>query len=51
VARVARNLCGHRGTQLSLGWVEGEEIICPYHGFRYGTDGRCTAIPAHPEAV
>lgn len=45
---VARDLCVHRGTPLSLGWVEGEEIICRYHGFRYGPDGRCRLIPAQP---
>jgi vanillate O-demethylase monooxygenase subunit len=48
-ATVARNLCVHRGTQLSLGWVEDDVIVCPYHGFRYGPDGRCRAIPAHPD--
>ncbi|MGG3625253.1 aromatic ring-hydroxylating dioxygenase subunit alpha [Bacillus gobiensis] len=47
---VARDLCVHRGTPLSMGWVEGEDIVCPYHGFRYGTDGKCTSIPAHPDA-
>jgi vanillate O-demethylase monooxygenase subunit len=46
---VARNLCAHRGAQLSLGWVEEDVIVCPYHGFRYGPDGGCRAIPAHPE--
>jgi phenylpropionate dioxygenase-like ring-hydroxylating dioxygenase large terminal subunit len=50
-AIVARNLCFHRGTQLSLGWVEGDVIVCPYHGLRYGPDGRCQAIPAHPDAA
>ncbi|MCL6442230.1 MAG: Rieske 2Fe-2S domain-containing protein [Alicyclobacillus sp.] len=45
-ARVARDLCAHRGVPLSLGWVEGDDIVCPYHGFRYGIDGRCTAVPA-----
>jgi phenylpropionate dioxygenase-like ring-hydroxylating dioxygenase large terminal subunit len=49
VARVARDLCFHRGTALSMGWVEGDVIVCPYHGFRYGPDGRCTGVPAHPE--
>src|ERR671936_874550 len=38
------DLCIHRGTALSLGSVEGNEIVCPYHGWRYGTDGACTLI-------
>jgi vanillate O-demethylase monooxygenase subunit len=46
---VARDLCPHRGVPLSLGWVEGEEIVCAYHGLRYGPDGQCRRIPAHPE--
>jgi len=49
-AVVARDLCAHRGTPLSMGWVEGDEIVCAYHGFRYGPDGRCRKIPAHPGA-
>src|SRR6185436_2898498 len=40
-----RDLCIHRGTALSLGTVVGDEITCAYHGWRYGVDGRCTAIP------
>ncbi|MFT8322911.1 MAG: Rieske 2Fe-2S domain-containing protein [Bacillus sp. (in: firmicutes)] len=47
---VARDLCVHRGVPLSMGWVEDEEIVCPYHGFRYATTGECTSIPAHPDA-
>jgi vanillate O-demethylase monooxygenase subunit len=47
--RVARDLCPHRGVPLSMGWVEGEEIVCAYHGLRYGPDGQCRRIPAHPE--
>jgi len=49
VARVARDLCFHRGAALSMGRVEGHVIVCPYHGFRYGPDGRCTGVPAHPD--
>ena len=45
VAHVFRDVCVHRGTALSLGAVEGDEIVCPYHGWRYRGDGRCTAIP------
>jgi vanillate O-demethylase monooxygenase subunit len=43
--RVMSDLCVHRGTALSLGWVAGDELVCPYHGWRYGADGRCVAIP------
>jgi len=37
--------CAHRGTALSLGWLEDDQIRCPYHGWTYGPDGSCTAIP------
>ncbi len=49
VARAARDLCFHRGASLSLGWVEDETLVCPYHGLRYAPDGRCVAVPAHPD--
>jgi phenylpropionate dioxygenase-like ring-hydroxylating dioxygenase large terminal subunit len=42
---VLRDACVHRGTALSLGRVEAGEIVCPYHGWRYDTQGRCTRIP------
>src|SRR5207253_10246829 len=43
--RAFSDLCVHRGTALSLGTVEGDEIVCPYHGWRYAASGACTAIP------
>ncbi len=43
--RAMSDLCVHRGTALSLGWVDGAELVCAYHGWRYGPDGRCVAIP------
>lgn len=49
-AVVARDLCLHRGVPLSMGWVEDEKIVCPYHGFSYAPDGQCVSIPAHPGA-
>lgn len=44
----ARDLCIHRGVPISLGWVEGGELVCAYHGFRYGSNGQCTRVPAQP---
>ena len=43
------DLCIHRGTPLSLGWVEGDRIVCAYHGWSYAGDGRCTRIPSVPD--
>jgi phenylpropionate dioxygenase-like ring-hydroxylating dioxygenase large terminal subunit len=42
---VMRDLCIHRGTALSLGWVKDDCIVCPYHAWRYDTKGDCVAIP------
>jgi vanillate O-demethylase monooxygenase subunit len=44
-ARAFNDLCVHRGTALSLGCVEGDALVCAYHGWRYGPDGACVAIP------
>ncbi|MEE1925705.1 Rieske 2Fe-2S domain-containing protein [Pseudomonas sp. 148P] len=46
----ARDICSHRGAPLSKGWVQGDNIICPYHGLHFGTNGRCTRIPSEPNA-
>ena len=34
--------CPHRTAPLGLGRVEGEEIRCFYHGWRFNGDGQCT---------
>jgi vanillate O-demethylase monooxygenase subunit len=36
----ARDICYHRGVPMSLGYVEGDEIVCKYHGLRYDSEGR-----------
>ncbi|MBM2813209.1 MAG: hypothetical protein HW416_3968 [Chloroflexi bacterium] len=41
--------CAHRGTQLSTGWVEGEDLRCFYHGWKYDASGQCIEQPAEPE--
>jgi 5,5'-dehydrodivanillate O-demethylase oxygenase subunit len=42
--------CAHRGTQLSIGWVEGECIRCFYHGWKYDGAGQCVEQPAEGES-
>jgi len=38
--------CAHLGAHLGHGGVvEGEALRCPFHGWRFGGDGRCTHIP------
>jgi phenylpropionate dioxygenase-like ring-hydroxylating dioxygenase large terminal subunit len=43
-----KDLCIHRGTRLSLGWVDQGQLVCPYHGWCYGESGAVTRIPAIP---
>lgn len=38
--------CSHLRADLGNGCVVGETIQCPYHHWRYGSDGRCVHIPA-----
>ncbi len=44
-AHAMRDLCIHRGTALSLGWVADDCIVCPYHAWRYDRTGACVLIP------
>ncbi len=41
-----RDICPHRAVPLSEGRFNGEEVECCYHGWRFDTQGRCTAIPS-----
>jgi len=42
-----RDICPHRGVPLSAGkMVDDGTVECPYHGWRFGTDGVCAAIPS-----
>lgn len=38
--------CPHRGTRLSTGRVEGEDLRCFYHGWKFRADGQCIEQPA-----
>lgn len=42
-----RDICPHRGVPLSAGHITADNTVeCPYHGWRFATDGVCTAIPS-----
>jgi phenylpropionate dioxygenase-like ring-hydroxylating dioxygenase large terminal subunit len=46
-----RDICPHRAAPLSAGRFRREasgapSVECPYHGWRFGADGACTAIPS-----
>ena len=38
--------CWHRLLPLSMGRLEGDQVICGYHGLVFNSAGRCTYMPA-----
>jgi phenylpropionate dioxygenase-like ring-hydroxylating dioxygenase large terminal subunit len=49
--RAQSDVCIHRGGSLAGGKVVDGCIECPYHGWQYDSDGRCTKIPANRSGV
>ena len=45
-AHLIASRCGHRGMQLSAGWVEGDNLRCFFHGWLYAPSGQCIEQPA-----
>jgi phenylpropionate dioxygenase-like ring-hydroxylating dioxygenase large terminal subunit len=39
------NRCVHRFAALSLGCLEGDDLRCMYHGFKFAPSGLCVEIP------
>lgn len=42
----APDRCTHRQARLSLGTVEAGCLTCPYHGWSFGSAGRCVDVPS-----
>ncbi|MEO6293840.1 MAG: aromatic ring-hydroxylating dioxygenase subunit alpha [Burkholderiaceae bacterium] len=38
--------CAHRSFPLSSGHLEGDTLVCGYHGFCYNREGNCTKVPS-----
>jgi 5,5'-dehydrodivanillate O-demethylase len=45
-AQVMAYRCPHRGAQMHLGRVEGDDVRCVYHGWKFDCAGRCLEQPA-----
>lgn len=41
--------CAHRSYPLSSGELDGDTVVCGYHGFRYNADGDCIEVPSMPK--
>ncbi len=50
VPHAMQDLCIHRGTALSLGRIEDDCVVCPYHAWRYDAEGMCVRIPQKADA-
>jgi phenylpropionate dioxygenase-like ring-hydroxylating dioxygenase large terminal subunit len=44
-ARCLADTCIHRGGSLSAGKLQDDRIACPYHGWQYNGEGKCSHIP------
>lgn len=41
--------CAHRGVSLWFGRNEENGLRCPYHGWKYNTEGQCVDVPSESE--
>lgn len=46
VAHAFEDRCPHRSAPLSAGIVKDGCLVCPYHGWSFGKEGKCASIPA-----
>lgn len=49
VPQLIHAACPHRGADLTKGRLIGGCAQCPYHGWRFDGQGRCTHIPSRPK--
>ncbi|MEN9538696.1 MAG: hypothetical protein RLZZ126_931 [Pseudomonadota bacterium] len=47
-AIAVRNRCPHRSFPLAKGRLEGDILVCGYHGMQFDPSGRCVSMPSMP---
>lgn len=47
-AVAVRNRCPHRSFPLAKGRLEGDVLVCGYHGMQFDPSGRCVNMPSMP---
>ena len=45
VAHIMDAYCPHLGGSLARGTVNGDSLVCPFHAWSFGPDGKCNHIP------
>lgn len=43
--QAVENVCPHKGVAMDKGKVEGDAIVCGYHGWQFNGEGECVGIP------
>jgi len=49
VVTAFENRCAHRAFPLSHSRVDGDRLVCGYHGCTYDTEGKCVYTPTQPQ--
>lgn len=45
VAHALEDRCPHKNVSFATGKISGDEIVCPYHGWKFAPSGDCTEQP------
>ena len=43
---IMQNRCAHRSFPLSKGRLDGDQVVCGYHGMAYNPEGQCVHMPS-----
>lgn len=47
----APDRCPHREAPLSSGYMADGCLVCPYHGWKFATEGRCVRVPSSADNI